>query len=182
MDSDGVADDMQKESTLKEFAKIAGKQYELPNLEDAPICFMLGPAESDAIMNGPVIVARNLEKLRTIIDEVRAELRLGKLHLDSKIHMSICRLTGKGVFSGERNDLFLRQKVAPNWPRSGNFPDVLTSLPLPGQMDGPLKRETKRDGDECPHCMAKKRGKHFAISKFNATCDQQQALGHTGEQ
>ena len=91
---------------------------------------MLGVQELDAKMNGPIIVARNLESIRGIVDGVREELNLAALHPDSKIHLSICRLTGKNA-DGDRDDQLLRDRVQPHWPLLENgFPDVLSALPM----------------------------------------------------
>ena len=130
LNKDGVTDDTFKDETLKVFHLIANKQYTLPDVSDMKIEFMLGRQESDAQMNGPVIVVRNLEPIRGIIDAVREDLNLAPLHPDSKLHLSICRLTGKNA-DGDRDDKLLRDRVQPHWPLLGNgFPDVLSALPM----------------------------------------------------
>ena len=91
---------------------------------------MLGRQELDAQMNGPIIVVRNLESIRGIVDGVRKELNLAALHPDSKIHLSICRLTGKTT-EGDRDDQLLRDRVETHWPLLSNgFPDSLSAIPL----------------------------------------------------
>ena len=127
---DGVEDATLKEDTLQAFKVIENKQYALPDFSKMETRFMLGYQPNDATMNGPVILARDLEPIRSIIDGVREELGLAALHPDSKIHVSMCRLTGRNA-AGNRDDQLLRDRVQPHWPLLSNgFPDTLSAMPL----------------------------------------------------
>ena len=81
-------------------------------------------------LNGPVIVARSLESIRATIDGIRREIGLAPQHLDSKMHVSICHITGKNA-KGERDDQLLRDRIEKPWPLLSNgFFDILPTLPL----------------------------------------------------
>jgi hypothetical protein len=127
---DGVEDVTFQDDTLKALEVIQNKRYTLPDFSQMEMWFLLGMQTNDAKLNGPVIVARNLEPIRSIIDGVREELGLAALHPDSKIHVSMCRLTGRNA-AGNRDDQLLRDRVQPHWPLLSNgFPDTLSAMPL----------------------------------------------------
>ena len=104
--------------------------FELPSEKDVDMVFMLGPKCNDDNLNGPVIVAKNFEHVRSQVNTVRAFLGLGSLHTDIKLHMSWCRLTGK-MNDGTKDHQGLRALVEREWPiQESGLPEILTELPI----------------------------------------------------
>ena len=127
----GVSDAQSEEATRKAYASGATEHmYEIPDLTDMPMKFLLGKAENDEILHGPIIVARDAECVRGQINEIRTALGLLNLHPDSRLHVTVCRISGKNS-DGVRDDQMLRDRVEPHWPLLSNgFPDVLDRMPL----------------------------------------------------
>jgi len=94
------------------------------------IRFLLGRKEFDASCNGPIVVSQSYEQCRHVINEIRSSLGLGHLHPDCKVHVSICRLTGRNA-EGKRDDQLFRNMMEPRWPTlPSGAPAMLSELPI----------------------------------------------------
>jgi len=98
-------------------------------IESSSLRFKLDLPFNDATWNGPILVAQDLEPLRSVINEIRASLGLDET--TQKVHSPICRLTGRNRM-GQRDDGLLRKLVEPAWPRLpvDGYPEVLQELPF----------------------------------------------------
>ena len=156
---DNVLDEDHKEKTIELFQNARGLcTFDIPHGDvNSDMVFMLGVEANDEALNGPVIVTRDLEEIRNHVNAVRALLGLGNLHLDCKLHMSLCRLTGKQA-DGAKDHQALRALLAPQWPKLGNgYPDIVKTLLLPKK-----RKSGEQADDESTSITA---GSHGGFSK-----------------
>lgn len=150
-DADGNQVRVLTQNLRSKGAALAETDYEV-DLSEPRLSFLLGVESNDEITNGPVMVAAAHERIRPVLDLIRASLGLKPFPHEHSVHTTLCKLTGK-----DHDHRAFRERLA-RWPTEGRYPKKLESLAgvldVPDQDAVRPRKQPRIQSDPSDSCCA----------------------------